>query len=240
MSDELLPAGWPPQEEGPALQQAPLFPLPNVFLFPGHVMPLQIVEPRYRTMIEDCLDGPGRIVLAAVNEGHHEELEGSPPVCHLAGLGEIARHEKLADGRFLIWLVGLARVRIEETDSDKPYRQVNFEMIHEVQPNPEETEDTRERVVEAILARTPQLEELPENVPLSYLADLLLQRMPLEQEAMEGAYGEFDAGRRADQALALHELTPIPDPEEEDGEEDEGVSGDDEAAAGGGYDPSLN
>ncbi|HJO25934.1 MAG: hypothetical protein CMK00_03845 [Planctomycetes bacterium] len=236
MSDEAFPAGWPPQDEGQAQQNAPLFPLPNVFLFPGHVMPLQIVEPRYRTMIEDCLDGPGRIVLAAVHQGHHGELEGSPPVCPLAGLGEIARHEKLPDGRFLIWLVGLARVRIEETNSDKPYRQVNFELIHEVQPDPEEAEDTRERVVEAILLRTPQLEELPDNVPLSYLADLLLQRMPLEQEAMEGAYGEFDAGRRAEQALALHELTPIPEPEEDDSEGQDG-DGDDPA---GGVDPSLN
>ena len=230
MKDEVLPSGWPPEGDQAKVQTAPLFPLPNVFLFPGHVMPLHIFEPRYREMVEDSLDGPGRIVLGAVLQDHHDDLEGSPPVFPLAGLGEIARHEKLPDGRFLIWLVGLARVRIEETPSNKPYRQVNFELIHEVQPDPAKTSLIRKRVVKAILERTPQLGKLPNNVPLSYLADLLLQRMPLEQEAMEEAYSEFDAGRRAERALGLHELTPIPDPEEEEDE--------DEFPAGS--DPSLN
>ena len=41
----------------------PLFPLPNVWLFPAIVLPLHVFEQRYRQMVEDCLDGPGRIVL---------------------------------------------------------------------------------------------------------------------------------------------------------------------------------
>lgn len=239
MTEDLTPKGWPPEDDGTTVQTAPLFPLPNVFLFPGHVMPLHVFEPRYREMVEDSLDGPGRIVLGSVLQDHHDDLEGAPPVYPLAGLGEIARHEKLPDGRFLIWLVGLARVRIEETPSDKPYRQVNFELIHEVQPDPVETGDMRDRVVEAILARTPQLDELPDNVPLSYLADLLLQRMPLDQEAMEEAFAEFDGGRRAEQALALHELTPIPEPGE-DNDDDGFPAGPGETDETDEPDPSLN
>mgnify|MGYP003450343698 CR=1 FL=1 len=36
-----------------------MFPLPDVYLFPGMFMPLHIFEPRYRQMIEDCLDDSG-------------------------------------------------------------------------------------------------------------------------------------------------------------------------------------
>src|SRR6185436_16317400 len=82
----------------------PLFPLPNVFLYPGCVMPLHIFEPRYRQMIEDQLDGPGQIVMGTVPSEHAADLDGAPPVRPIAGLGEIFRHERLPDGRFLIWL----------------------------------------------------------------------------------------------------------------------------------------
>ena len=51
-----------------------------MWMFPYVVLPLQIFEDRYRSMVEDSLDGPGRIVLGTVMDGHEEELKGSPPV----------------------------------------------------------------------------------------------------------------------------------------------------------------
>jgi uncharacterized protein len=35
----------------------PLFPLPNVVLFPGVFLPLHIFEARYRTIVRDVLAG---------------------------------------------------------------------------------------------------------------------------------------------------------------------------------------
>ena len=43
-------------------RRLPLFPL-NVVLFPGTPMPLHIFEPRYRTMLADCLEGDERFCL---------------------------------------------------------------------------------------------------------------------------------------------------------------------------------
>jgi hypothetical protein len=82
-----IPDSWPPEpdEFDPAGQDAtdtgddgasrptarfvaPVFPLPGVFLFPGQIMPLHVFEPRYRQMIEDSLDGPGRLVIGTVLE----------------------------------------------------------------------------------------------------------------------------------------------------------------------------
>ena len=106
---------------------APLFPLPNFFLFPRSITPLHIFEPRYRQMIEDLLDGNGRLVMGTVKEEHLEELACSPPVHPVACLGEIVRHERLPDGRFLIWLLGVARVRVREVHSIRLYRCVACE-----------------------------------------------------------------------------------------------------------------
>ena len=70
---------------------SPMFPLGTV-LFPSMVLPLHVFEPRYRAMVEDLLDSPGRLVIATVPEEHVAELPGSPPVYPVAGLGEIGRH----------------------------------------------------------------------------------------------------------------------------------------------------
>ena len=35
----------------------PIFPLPNVVLFPSVFLPLHIFEPRYREMLSDALKG---------------------------------------------------------------------------------------------------------------------------------------------------------------------------------------
>jgi len=194
--------------EGEGSRIVPLFPLPNVFLFPGCVMPLHIFEPRYRKMIEDQLDGPGQIVMGTVQEDRADELERAAPVRAIAGLGEICRHERLPDGRFLIWLFGLSRVRIREVPSDRPYRRVRVEPLAEIAPAKASEVDLRERLRNAILARCDEATTLPDGIPISCLADLLLQRLSLRQREMEGLYEELDVEARAESALAYHSRRP--------------------------------
>ena len=52
-----------------ALSSIPIFPLPEVVLFPGGQLPLHVFEPRYRTMLEDCLKTHGALVLAMLVDG---------------------------------------------------------------------------------------------------------------------------------------------------------------------------
>ena len=220
-----VPEGWPPAEGAGASKVVSLFPLPNLFLFPGTVMPLHIFEPRYRQMIEDSLDGPGRLVIGTVLEGHTSELAGNPPVHGIAGLGEIARHERLPDGRFVIMLVGLARVRIHEVASDRLYRKVEAAPLTEVQVREDEEERLRRQLVEAVLARTPDLrdkaDKLPPDMPIGHLADLLLLRMQLPQSAMQSLYSELVVANRARHALDEHGKRPIPADEGEAPKSDE-------------------
>ena len=46
----------------------PLFPLPDVVLFPGQIIPLHIFESRYRQMTRDLLDNTGEIILGTILE----------------------------------------------------------------------------------------------------------------------------------------------------------------------------
>src|SRR5204862_3507663 len=154
----------------------PMFPLPNVFLFPGGLMPLHIFEQRYRRMIEDLLDRPGRLVMGTILEGRSER-EVDPPVHDVAGLGEIGRHERLPDGRFLIWLIGIARVRIREVPSGLPYRQVEIEALEEVPASPEREPELRARVREAVLERCGEAVHVPAEPPLTQWVDMLLQKL---------------------------------------------------------------
>ena len=204
---EPIPDTWPPasREDSPT---APLFPLPNVFLFPFQVLPLHVFEPRYRQMIEDSLDGPGRIVMGTVHEDERDRLEGNPTVSSVAGIGEIARHVKLDDGRFNIWLVGLARARIAEVASERLYRRVTYRILPEIPCTPDDASRLRGPLEEAILSRVQNVLNLPDGVSTGALADLLLQSMHLPQAEMESLFAEIDTTRRAERALAAHQRHP--------------------------------
>ncbi|MCA8953312.1 MAG: LON peptidase substrate-binding domain-containing protein, partial [Planctomycetes bacterium] len=109
----------------------PMFPLPGVFLFPHQVLPLHVFEERYRALVTDLLDTTGRFVVATIRSeasetAANETADRLPAVLPVAGFGEIVRHEKLPDGRYLIWVVGLARVHIDEVPATTPYRQVQL------------------------------------------------------------------------------------------------------------------
>jgi Lon protease-like protein len=199
----------PPRNEiAPDAPVAPLFPLPNVFLFPGCVMPLHVFEPRYRQMIGDLLDGPGRLVLGSVVGDHVADLAGSPPVHPTAGLGEIGRHEKLPDGRFLIYLIGLSRVAIDEVPSDRLYRRVRYVPVPDVDVGETLERELRPRLERAILKRDERLLNLPDDVTVGCLTDLLLQHLELPPSLLCELYSESSVARRAQRALAEHDRRP--------------------------------
>ena len=186
----------------------PLFPLPDVWLFPFVVLPLHVFEPRYRQMIEDILDDVGRLVLGTIQAGHEHEAPGSPPIYPIAGLGEIGRHERLPDGRFKILLVGLQRVFVRETESTRLYRQVEVHPAPEVPLRKREEAELRAPLLAALRERMKDLPERSEGFTTSYLVDMLLLRMPLPHELMNELYSELDPARRARAALAQHAQRP--------------------------------
>ncbi|MFT5052591.1 MAG: Lon protease-like protein [Chlamydiales bacterium] len=185
-----------------------MFPLPQVVLFPRQLMPLHVFEPRYLQMIEDSLDGPGRLIIATIQEGQADIEDTPPAVLPVAGLGEIARHDRLDDGRFLIWVFGLARVRLLEVDSEHSYRLAECEALEETIPSKGDEMRLRPKLVKAIVSRSDKMLKLPPDVPITLLTDLLAQRMHLPQSSMAGIFSEPDTVRRAERAIAAHRKFP--------------------------------
>jgi Lon protease-like protein len=197
-----IPDTWPPGGESAPRPVVPLFPLVNVWLFPGALLPLHIFEPRYCSMVEDILDGPGRIVMGTVVEGHEGEMEGKPPVHPIAGLGEIVNHERLPDGRFHLRLFGLGRVRLFEEESDSAYRKVSIEPLVEATVPASEEEELRERLLDAVRENSESSRAIPKQVPFATLVDLLLLRLDLPHSELQELYAEPDPVRRARGALS--------------------------------------
>ncbi len=185
-------------------KSAPLFPLPDVWLFPAVILPLHVFEPRYRQMIEDSLDGPGRIVLGTIQAGHEGEAAGAPPIYPVAGLGEIGRHVRKPDGRFEILLVGLQRVFVREIPSERLYRQVEYHPAPEVPIASAREPELRARLLSALSARAADLPAIPPEFSTSHLADMLALRLPLAHDERNGLYAELDTEKRALSALAEH------------------------------------
>jgi uncharacterized protein len=119
-----------------AVIQLPIFPLPDVVLFPHTTLPLHVFEPRYRQMVQECLAGDRRLAMALLKSGWEKDYYGRPPVHPIAGAGEIVHHEELSDGRFNILVRGTMRIGISaELPPDKPYRIVRARPLPDRYPD---------------------------------------------------------------------------------------------------------
>ena len=93
-------------------QDFPLFPLAIVAL-PSEAVPLHIFEPRYRTMIAECLDNGSEFGIVWASE---DGLRQVGCACEIAEVLE--RHE---DGRMDILTRGTRPFRLVEAHDDLPY-----------------------------------------------------------------------------------------------------------------------
>jgi Lon protease-like protein len=112
-----------------ALARMPLFPLPNVVLFPQASLRLHIFEERYRALTRDILNGERFLAMGLIVESASPTDE-RPAVEPIAGVGEVVMAHELPDGRFNLVVRGHTRVRIdEELASDRPYRLVSATVL---------------------------------------------------------------------------------------------------------------
>ncbi|MBI5316080.1 MAG: LON peptidase substrate-binding domain-containing protein [Nitrospirae bacterium] len=113
----------------PIPARIPVFPLPNVVLFPKTYLPLHIFEPRYRAMISDAAMSGQCVGMALLKEGWEVDYCGHPPVFSRGCVGRLANVQPLADGRSNILLQGLERFEIEREWYDKVYREATISLV---------------------------------------------------------------------------------------------------------------
>src|ERR1051326_8355843 len=105
----------------------PIFPLPNVVLFPNVFLPLHIFEPRYREMVGDAICGDRLIGMVLLRPGWEQDYEGRPAVYPIGTTGLITHVERLDDGRYSVVLRGIERFRIVEENQERSYRRATVE-----------------------------------------------------------------------------------------------------------------
>jgi Lon protease-like protein len=108
----------------------PLFPL-NLVLFPGALVPLNVFEDRYKTMVQRVIVNRDRFGIALAKEAAVERRQTTP---HGVGtMASIVQIEEQATGNYHIIVRGEDRFRITSVDrSSEPY------LVGEVEPMPDE------------------------------------------------------------------------------------------------------
>jgi len=113
-------------------KKIPIFPLSNFIIFPKTSVPLNIFEPRYIDMVNDCMKLNKLIgMIQPMNSNNVDGLNTN--LYKIGCLGKITSFRETEDGRYLIELKGLIRYEIiKELETNKKYREceINFEKFH--------------------------------------------------------------------------------------------------------------
>jgi uncharacterized protein len=191
----------------------PIFPLPDVVLFPNVFLPLHIFEPRYRQMVAEALNGDRIIGMVLLRPGWQADYDGRPPVYAVGCAGVITHAEQLPDGRSNIVLRGMEKFRITGEDSGRAYRIARVETIDEPAAAPSRAEMQNERRrLEALLV--PQLDRQPDPTVPSWMPDedlvnALAQYMelePVEKQALLERNGLLERCRSLIELLEMKVL----------------------------------
>jgi ATP-dependent Lon protease len=97
-----------------AMRELPLFPLPDVVLFPQEVLPLHIFEHRYRMMLRTVLEGDRRFGV----------VRWDPETKSMATIGccaEVLQHQTQEDDRSNIVTLGQQRFRVLNITRQAPF-----------------------------------------------------------------------------------------------------------------------
>ncbi|NEO99073.1 MAG: LON peptidase substrate-binding domain-containing protein [Symploca sp. SIO2E9] len=171
-----------------AVRELPLFPLPEIVLFPGRPLPLRIFEFRYRIMMNTILAGDRRFGVLM-----WDRLNNQP--ASVGCCAEIVHFQRLPDDRMKVFTVGQQRFRVLEQVREKPYRIGLVEWIEDQPPERDLREITTSveqllrDVVRLSAKLTNQKIELPEDLPdlpieLSYWVASNLYGVSSEQQGL--------------------------------------------------------
>ena len=175
--------------------EIPLFPLPNLVLFPQVAVPLHIFEERYKLMINRCIDQADVFGLVLLNEEAEQENEEN--ILRVGVTARVVQVDRLDEGRLNILCAGESRFRILEFTGSAPYWTADVEFFDDEPETEEGLGDAYEQVSKLYRRATEltsQLKEmevpevdLPDSpVALSYMVSYVLDLgAPRKQELLE-------------------------------------------------------
>ncbi len=171
-----------------AVRELPLFPLPEVVLFPGRPLPLHIFEFRYRIMMNTILENDRRFGVLMVDPTNGE-------VAKYGCCAEIIHFQRLPDDRMKMLSLGQQRFKVLEYVREKPYRVGLVQWVEDEPPSQDlrpiatEVADLLRDVVRLSAKLTEQKIEVPEDLPslpteLSYWVASNLYGVAVEQQTL--------------------------------------------------------
>jgi Lon protease-like protein len=214
------------------MEKIAVFPIPNCVAFPGNSMPLHVFEPRYRQMVDYCVNQgvplgvchvekvlqqakPGQTVAEALNSN---QATYKPVPILTAGQVDII--ETFRDGRLLIEINLNQRFQLFEQLQTLPFFIYNANRYDDITPSPkliEKADIAKSKVLhrlQALAAQVPELSQLlasPEwqtKTP-EQLSYELFQFIQLDSEVMQAILEERTAERRLISLLdVLNKITP--------------------------------
>ncbi len=185
-----------------ALAALPLFPLPQVVLFPRAMLPLHVFEPRYQKMVSDCMETHGAMAVVLVQDPHLVDARGHPKLTNVAGAGIVVEHQSLPGGRSNLLLAGQARVRLDELPFEPPYRRARATILEDITTSVSSSDltalaHTATSFAAEVKKRDPSFTfHFQPNLPPGALADVCTHHLIIDIEARQRVLEELDIRNR--------------------------------------------
>ena len=173
-----------------SVRELPLFPLPDVVLFPQQLLPLHIFESRYRMLLQSVLESDKRFGIVRINPQ-------SGAMAEIGCCAEVLQHQTTEDGRSYVVTLGQQRFRLLNINRETPYKTA---MVSWLEDEPVSNQDSisslRDQVHKAltdVVTLTAKLQnrevELPDDLPdlpreLSFWIGAHLDQAAAEQQTL--------------------------------------------------------
>ena len=173
-----------------SVRELPLFPLPDVVLFPQQLLPLHIFESRYRMLLQTVLETDKRFGIVRINPETGEMAE-------IGCCAEVLQHQTADDGRSYIVTLGQQRFRLLNITRETPYRTAMVSWLEdepvEDAPQLNNLRDQVDAALKDVVSLTAKLQnrevELPDDLPdlpreLSFWFGAHLDQAAAEQQSL--------------------------------------------------------
>ena len=145
-----------------SVRELPLFPLPEVVLFPQEVLPLHIFESRYRIMLKSALETDSMF-------GVIKWDANTKSMANVGCCAQIIKHQTAEDGRSNIITLGQQRFQILEIVRSTPYCSAMVSWINDENvDNFQKLDALKDSVTEAlsdVVKLTSKLTNSKKNLP---------------------------------------------------------------------------
>ena len=145
-----------------SVRELPLFPLPEVVLFPQEVLPLHIFESRYKIMLQSVLE----------TDSMFGVIKWDPSSKSMANVGccaQVIKHQTAEDGRSNIIPLGQQRFQVLEITRSSPFCKAMVSWINDENvENLQKLDSLKDLVTEAladVINLTSKLTNTKKNLP---------------------------------------------------------------------------